>query len=379
MQQKWTKKEIDFAVSRRKEGWTILEIARELKRSVRAVEKQMYRQGVKLEPQPQTEQDFINAEKRKLSQKAKDKVYKELLREAAGTRLIIDKLSELVPKIKYESREVVVDKSKTKDEEVMVVELSDLHIGRITTNYNVAVFKERMGIMADRIVRMRDIFSQNRNIRELHIFGLGDWVDGDAIYPGQPFEIGGSKMKQIFLWGMPVIGDFLKSLSPFFSEIHVHCVKGNHGRNSKFDAQEVNWDLILYEFLKSATQNVNNVKWDITWEWYKIVQIFKWKFLLIHGDQVKMWMNLPFYGLTQKGMRWQGSIKDSWDYLVTGHFHTPINFVWNNFEVISNGTFLSGDDWAQRTLGMSSEETQIIFLVHPRKGVVNYNKIFFKR
>ncbi len=99
----------------------------------------------------------------------------------------------------------------------------------------------------------------------------------------------------------------------------------------------------------------------------------------MHGHQIRTWLNIPFYGMIQKGMRWQGSIKGKWDYMSVGHFHTPLNFVWNNFEVIGNGTMVSDDDYPQRELGLSSEEVQIIFMVHPRKGVINYNKIFFRR
>ena len=379
MQQKWTKKEIEFAIKKRKEGWTVLEIAKNLGRTLRAVEKQLYRKGIKLEQIPVTEQEFIEAEKRKISRQAKDKLYKDLLKKAAGTRLVIDKLKDIIPKISYSKEPYTYKPKKDTDTEVMVLELSDLHIGKVTNTYNIEAFKERMTKLTDRIVRMKQLFSQSRNIEELYIFGLGDWVDGDAIFAGHSFEIEGSKMKQIFLWGLPEISNFLKNISPFFKKIHIYCVKGNHGRNTKYDAQEVNWDLILYELLKSSLQNAKNIEWNITWDWYQIVDIFKWKFLLMHGDQIRMWMNLPFYSLTNKGMRWQGSIKESWDYLITGHFHTPINFVWNNFEVICNGTFVSGDDWSQRELGLSSEETQIIFLVHLRKGVVNYNKIFFNR
>ncbi len=378
MQQKWTKKEVDFAIKKRKQGWTIFDISKKLGRSIRAVEKQLYSRGIRMDQMPQTDEEFINAEKRLMSTKAKEKFVKQLIKGRAGTQLIVDELQKIVPRIEYDYEPFKFKKS-TGDEVVLVLELSDIHIGKVTNSYNVPIFKKRMEILTDRVVRMLELFRHTNKIEKLCIFGVGDWIDGDAIFPGQAFEIEGSKMKQIFLWGIPEFAKFLKSISPFFKEIELCCVKGNHGRNAKFDAQEVNWDLVFYESLKFATQNIKNVKWKITWEWYQIVNIFKWKFLLIHGDQMRMWMNLPFYAMTQKGMRWQGSIKEKWDYLILGHFHTPINFVWNNFEVIANGTFVSGDDWAQRELGMSSEESQILFLVHPRKGVINYNKIFFRR
>lgn len=355
MQQKWSEADIKTAIKMRKNGSPIFDIAKEIGRTYRAVEKQLHRRGIKLEQQFQTDEDFLSVEKNRIATKVKDKFVKNLLKGRAGTQLVIDELAKLVPQIQYENPKLKLGIRQHFDEEILVLELSDLHIGRTTNSYNIRVFKERMEMVADRVIRLVTLFRAGRNIKKLYIFGLGDWVDGDAIFPGQPFEIEGSKMKQIFLWGLPSISKFLGEIAPHFKEIKIFCVKGNHGRNTKFDAQEVNWDLILYELLKESTKQIKNISWDITWEWYQIVKIFNWKFLLIHGDQIRMWMNLPFYGMTQKGMRWQGSIKERWDYLNLGHFHTPINFVWNNFEVIANGTFLSGDDWAQRELGMNSE------------------------
>ena len=69
-----------------------------------------------------------------------------------------------------------------------------------------------------------------------------------------------------------------------------------------------------------------------------IAKISKFGFLLTHGHFIKTWLNIPFYGIKEKGMRWQGSLskeetvlinkewvkikKEYWDFIVMGHFHT---------------------------------------------------------
>jgi len=103
--------------------------------------------------------------------------------------------------------------------------------------------------------------------------------------------------------------------------------------------------------------------------WQK-VKIWRKVFLLVHGDQIPMWANIPWYGITQRAMRWQGGLSGAaFHYLVLGHFHVISNFRWNDVEVFVNGCFVSDDQWVLKHIGMQSSTSQWAFGVHPRRGV----------
>jgi hypothetical protein len=98
------------------------------------------------------------------------------------------------------------------------------------------------------------------------------------------------------------------------------------------------------------------------------------RFLISHGDCIPRYLNIPIYGITQRAMRWQGSLGE-FDYLCLGHFHTPIRMDWNQVEVIVNGCFVSEDMWVLKVIGMSTAPAQVFFGVHKNKGITWYYKV----
>ena len=73
--------------------------------------------------------------------------------------------------------------------------------------------------------------------------------------------------------------------------------------------------------------------------------------MLAHGDQIPMYLNIPAYGITQRLMRWQGSVGD-FDVLILGHFHNFVQMDWNDKQFFVNGTFVTDDAWVQQKLGL---------------------------
>jgi len=194
-------------------------------------------------------------------------------------------------------------------------------------------------------------------------------ISGQGIFPAQSWQSEVHVLEQIYHHASPEIIQQDLSLAELAPLKDVY-VPGNHGRTGKEYPYAVNWDNVLAQDILRRFEKVDRVEVDVEWEWYKMVDIYRWRFLCLHGNQVRSWLNIPFYGLTTKGMRWQGSMPDGpWHYLVHGHFHVPFAFPWNDFEIIGNGTLVSGNDFALRELGMSSSPAQCIFGVHPDHGV----------
>ena len=132
-----------------------------------------------------------------------------------------------------------------------------------------------------------------------------------------------------------------------------------------------------YLFLEQRFRDTPHIKFHIATNFYQVAEVEGFKFLLVHGDDIRSWMNLPWYGITQRLMRWYQSICH-FDYLCLGHFHSYANFEWNNTEVIMNGTFVTDDAYALKKIGMGGSPRQVLFSVHPKWGVVFMRKIFLE-
>lgn len=321
--------------------------------------RERHERGLILTPDEQVKQrDLANIEKR--------------VRDDVGrTKILADLLSESVARVDAEKIKPYRPTSKPKrDPETMVVLVSDLHPGLLTPSYNLDVFHRRMELFIEKVVLIKDIISQTIPLERVVLVGLGDLVSGQGIFPGQPWKSQVHVLEQIYHHASPEVLRLLLTLCEHFPQVEAHFVPGNHGRTGKDNPLEANWDNVLAQDIERRFEFVDQVDVKIEWDWYKFVDVYDWRFLAVHGNQVRSWLGIPFYGLVTKGMKWQGSIPDGpWHYLLHGHFHVPFSMPWNNFEIISNGTLVSGDDFALRELGMASAPAQQVFGVHPEHKV----------
>jgi UDP-2,3-diacylglucosamine pyrophosphatase LpxH len=257
------------------------------------------------------------------------------------------------------------------DEEEMVLLFSDLQVGHKSPTTNIKVLGDRLDTLAKAVVKIASLQRNAIPIKKLDIFMLGDMIQSEDITSKVDLDsLEMVLMEQVFTGAIPMTEKFLISIAPHFpGGIDVYCVPGNHGNVTKMNAPSTNWDTIIYKILQSKTANYKKIRWHIEEKmFYQMVDIMGKKFMLAHGDCIPRYLNIPIYGITQRAMRWQGSI-GNFDYLCLGHFHTPIRMDWNNVEVLVNGCFMSDDQWVLKSIGMSTQPSQMCFGVHPRKGI----------
>lgn len=249
----------------------------------------------------------------------------------------------------------------------LILHLTDNHIGKLTSSYSIEVFKSRLKTVLTEVSRITSELRNNfKDVVRIKILFGGDIVDGDLLYPGHPNFIDSNVYEQI---GVAVneYSKFLASLAERFKEVCVYHVFGNHGRVSKFTHIRNNWDYMMYCMLKTNLQNVENIYFSKGDNWYEIVDTIDGEnILLTHGDTIKMYQNIPMYGLIQATMRWSGSIREKFKYVMIGHFHTPMSMYWNDKVLMVNGCFTSDDDWVLRELKLQTEPQQRLLVMSER-------------
>lgn len=358
------------------------EIAKETGLSYDTIRKRIKKLSVnpKESVKPTVPKDPLKEHKEKTIERYDKQFVNKLLKERTDRDIVTDILKEIVPKIDFTPKPLPERKPKN-NKEIVVLNLNDIHIGR----YPRELLQKKADYLVSSALEIVEIQRGKATIDELVINMVGDIVDGDGIFPNQPYEQKFHLMDQMFSIGLPVISGMINELSNHFKKVTLNCVYGNHGRVSKFTDPELNFDLIFYNILKLATQNNTRLNWNISRKWYMIAKISKFGFLLTHGHFIKTWLNIPFYGIKEKGMRWQGSLsreetvminkewvkikKEYWDFIVMGHFHTSLYFRWNNWRCILGGTWLDSDDFAESVLGLDSATEQTLFAVHEKRGI----------
>jgi len=272
--------------------------------------------------------------------------------------------------------------SRKKNEEVAVAVLSDWQTGKSTPNYNSNICAERIEYLAEVQARIITERRHARPIRRLHVWMLGDMVEGELIFPQNPHQIDSSLYRQLFK-AEEIIVKYLQTMLTVVDTIHVCGVPGNHGNLSRYNHPETNMDLILYEMTKRIfdAMGEKRITWNIPFlegerAFYVVDTIGEYSCFLFHGDQIRGSSSFPWYGYFKKILGWNslghsehfpiGKFKDA----ISGHWHTPTKFYLNGITVRVSGSTESYNVYAQEKMAAMGEPSQPFLFVHPKKGRV---------
>jgi hypothetical protein len=211
----------------------------------------------------------------------------------------------------------------------------------------------------------------NHVFEELRVILTGDMVSGiiHELEESNCLNI----VEQAHL-GALVTAQGLLDLARRFPRVIVTCVAGNHGRvrEKKYykHRQTVSWDYIFYETLALLLKNQNNITFQIPLCNWAGVEIQGFNFFVNHGDSIKSWGGIPFYGLNREASKWaeiNASNNKFFQYFLTSHFHTRALLQSAVGEKIMNGSLKGGCEYA---IGQTlySPPSQLLFGVHKRHG-----------
>lgn len=263
-------------------------------------------------------------------------------------------------------------------EEVAVAVLADWQLAKVTPDYNSLVCEERIERYAEKVIQLTEIQRQDHPVKHIHIWCLGDIVEGELIFPGQSFLIDGGLYRQITVDGPRIMKNFISKMLENFETVTFVGVIGNHGaiggRGRRDHDPETNADRMLYRIMQLIFEKEKRIKFVIPdgrgeRNWYGIDTIGNYKSLLIHGDQFGSLST--FYSFQKKVYGWKvGAIQEHFDDVYCGHFHTPTKMTFNTVQFRISGSPESTNTYAMESLAAIGRPSQPLMFVHPEKGIV---------
>ncbi len=312
-----------------------------------------------------------------------EKKYKESLkgRETQAQILEFNKLAvQALPVVSAPEPIAAEPKSEKITVESAVLVGSCWHIGEVINKeemgglneYNFDVFVQRLQFLIEKTISFTTQNMSKHRFQELHVLLTGDMVSGiihDELEATNQLTI----VEQAYL-GALVAAQAILELAQAFPKIIVTCVVGNHGRVTKAKyfkhKQTVNWDYVFYNTLALLLKNQTNVSFNIPMSFWAGVEIQGWKFLVMHGDLIKSWGSIPFYGINREVAKWiniKAAQRDFFQYFVASHFHTKAILQSPTGEHILNGSLKGGDEYAAG-LGLYNDPIQLLFGVYKKYG-----------
>jgi hypothetical protein len=339
------------------------------------------------DPARDLEEHRLQAELRDLR-----KLRQKRLDEDVWTETVIKALADELPRVPPTRARPSPQPDGSLEEHALL--LSDIQLGsRVDEKetgglsaFSWEIFQERNQRMELAIRAIRDTQKSRVPVRRLNVFGLGDYGDGHEIFKGHPWELDMHVARQV-TEGPWEIAQTLVSLLDLYEEIHFFTVYGNHGRvGQKKEATPVlaSWDYIFVRFLELMTgsqvtsEGAPRISFHYAHSWWSLVERMGLRFLLIHGDDVRSWMNLPYYGLERARTRWANLIQQhlppdagpvTFDVMLVGHHHTPAYIETASGPILLNGCWPGGSKFSEKVLQAASPPAQWFFGIHPTHGI----------
>lgn len=327
--------------------------------------------------------DFLRAENKRLARLAEK--YKNVRDEAV--KAVYSAAFDAFASFELPSTKKINVGRSTKSlgtEETAVAVLADWQLGKITPDYNSEVLSKRIDLYTDKLLEITDIQRSHHPVRNLHVWFLGDIVEGEEIFPGQSFLIDSGLYRQVGVNGPEVISTFLTRALEHFEHIHVTAVIGNHGavggRSRKMYDPETNMDRLLYRIVSLIFANEGRVSFDIPdgrgeRNWYAIDTIGNYSTLLIHGDQLAHPSSVN--SIHKSVMGWKdGAIPEHFDDVFMGHYHQQFKITIGSTMLRVSGSPESYNTYAQERFYSMSRPCQHLMFVHPDHGVTSEYSIW---
>ena len=310
------------------------------------------------------------------------KLYKAQTSGAAKNEALLEAINAILPE--YDPVPVPPKMKLGKDIEVeeLILLLGDLHFGEIVSSdetggissYNLDIAKRRFDYTIEKAIVIAKEKQKGFHYKKLNVFLLGDLISG-LIHDELRVSNEEGVVRQM-LFAIEILSAGILRLCQEFETVNVASVVGNHGRvqESYYFKQKANnnFDYLVSKMLEKLTKQQRNLTWNIPESFWAVEEVGGQKFLLMHGDMVKSWNQIPFYGLDRLYKKWRTLADDyglGFNHLVIGHFHNPNVFTVVRGKMYINGSLKGGDEYSIGAISAACDPIQLMFGVNPgRRG-----------
>jgi len=285
-----------------------------------------------------------------------------------------------MPQIKSPS----IKSAKTGTPETAVAVFADWQLGKVTPTYNSDILGRRIETYTEKLLDITQLQRADHPVDNLHVWLLGDIVEGEEIFPGQSHLIDSGLYRQVGINGPEIISTFLKTALENFKHVHVTGVIGNHGavggRARKQHDPETNMDRLLYKIVELIFKDEPRITFNIPdgkgeRNFYAVDNIGNYSSLLIHGDQMPA--PTSYYGYYKKVMGWKdGAIPEHFDDVFMGHYHQQFKMTIGSGLLRISGSPESHNTYAQEYFSSMSRPCQHLMFIHPENGVTSEYSIW---
>lgn len=288
-------------------------------------------------------------------------------------------LSELKKRKPEKPRWTLPIKGKTQERAIAHAMLSDTHFDEVVNPAevsNVNAYNREIGT-----ARLQRFFRNTMRLSKEYINGIqidglvapmgGDMVSGN-IHEELAISNHAEIMDTVMYWTDQIVLGYEKLLTQF-SDIHVPCVIGNHGRNKKKwrnkGAAQDNFDWLIYHLVAKRFAGQDGITFDIPLDTGVQWDAYTKRLMMVHGNEFRGGTGVggiavPILRGNYKKQQNMQAVKRPYDYLLIGHFHQFMDLG----SVLINGSLKGYDEYCRSNNFGFESPRQMFFLIDPKWG-----------
>lgn len=248
------------------------------------------------------------------------------------------------------------------DPEAAVLLLADWQWGKRTAEYDSDIARARVERLTEKALRIIDYVRKHHPVPEVHVLMLGDLVEGELVFSGQAHRIDASLYRQTFEVG-EAVARLLRRFKANADKVYAEGVIGNHGAiggpSRREMNPETNADAMAMNIarLHLGTDEIDFPEPLTSDErhWYALHDVMGRKWFMFHGDQVRGYAGIPWYGFRKLVQGWYVTL-GPFHYAASGHWHQTIREDINGLVHFGAGSTESANTYAQEFLAGGGQQ-----------------------
>jgi DNA repair exonuclease SbcCD nuclease subunit len=302
--------------------------------------------------------------------------------EKARTQIILEHLTEAIaalPSVKVKPPYFSASGNR-RSPMSLVGHLSDFQYGEVVdpeqvlgfNRYDSEIAARRLYQFEQLVLTSLDVIGRAHPVPELRLLMLGDMVSGSI--HNELAETNDHDLYEQWANLALLLAQFVLRLAARFERVVVEGVPGNHGRTTvKPVAKDryVNWDYLMYQTLSLMMANQQNVTCRFPRSPLMTTEIQGKTFLVFHGDEIKSWQGIPWYGIERAIARLRELFQAKgvmFDYAALGHMHNWAALERAVGQTMVNGSLVGGSEYSIGRLFSTSPPTQALYFMHSEHG-----------
>lgn len=255
----------------------------------------------------------------------------------------------------------------------LLLHLTDWQLGKRTDSYDSDTCAARVTQAVEKALRLTDLHRSAYPVTSAAVLLGGDLVEGVDIFPGQAYQIDSGLFEQVFA-AAALVEASVRTLLREFSEVLVVEEYGNHGRIGRKGElrAEDNTDRMAARIARDRIGSQRGLSWQASGSWHQVAQLGDYRFLLVHGDEVKQFGgNIPAFGISRKSTAWASGVVEPFTDVYMGHFHRADTYqLPNGGRVFLTPSPESGNEYARETMAATGKPGQRAHFVDLERGRV---------